>query len=167
MVDELNNFEPLQEELERIKKQADEYLNGWRRTKADMVNFQRQTEREREEWARFSNASCVSAFLPILESLERATDEEHLRALRDLENATLQSHIAGIIKIRDQFMGTLEKMGVEPIKCLGEPVNTEFHEVMAKQPSDHYAPGLISQEVQKGFLLHGRVLRPAKVIVAE
>lgn len=160
MTNEQKKDEPIESGLDQITKQSEEYLNGWRRAKADLINFQRQTEREREGWIQFANATCLQAFFPILESLDQATSDECI-------GKSIDDHILGVKKIKDQFMGVLEKMGIEPIKCVGEPANPEVHEVVGKEKNNEHAPGLIVKEAQKGFLLHGKVLRPAKVIVSE
>ncbi len=196
MADEL--IEITQEELEKFKAQADEYLNGWKRAKADFVNYQKQMERERAEWAMFANASCVKAMLPVLDSLEMAALQHRrhsepqivisteakrsgeishgasmqgvgsLDSARDDEKKGDSIGVAhGIVKIRDQMVETLKQMGVEQIKSVGEPVNPEFHEVIATEPSEEHASGLITKEAQRGYTMHGKVLRVAKVIVSE
>ncbi len=141
--------------IEEYQKEAEEYLNGWKRAKADFLNYQKQTEKDKAEWAMFSNASCVKAMLSILDSLEGAVVQ------------FTGDHGHGIVKIRDQMIDVLRSMGVETIKSTGEPVNPEFHEVVAMEKSDEHASGLITKEAQRGYTMHGKVLRVAKVIVAE
>lgn len=154
------------DELEKLKTQAEEYLSGWKRAKADLVNFQKQVERERTEWFMYASAACVKAMLPVLDSLESAI-------------SPLSGE--GIEKIRDQMLDVLKSMGVETIAVAKEPPNPELHEVVGTEkamsggPSSdasedgppRIAPGLIVKEVQRGYTLHGKVLRAAKVIVSE
>lgn len=139
-----------QTQLDECKKQAEEYLNGWKRAKADLINFQKQTEKEKEDWFSFAQANFVLAILPVMDSLESAV-----------------AHKTGIEKIRDQMVDILKRMGVKEIKSLGEPLNPEFHEVVGKELAEDKVPGLVIKEAQKGYLLNDRVLRPAKVIVSE
>lgn len=148
--------------IEEYKKEAEEYLNGWKRAKADLVNYQKQIERERAEWFMFSSASCVKAMLPVLDSLEGAVAQFTVHS-----SQFTGDHGHGIVKIRDQMVETLKQMGVEQIKTVGEPVNPEFHEVIATEPSEEHASGLITKEAQRGYTMHGKVLRVAKVIVSE
>lgn len=142
--------------IEDYQKEAEEYLNGWKRAKADFVNYQKQVERERAEWFMFSSVGCVKAMLPVLDSLEAGC-----------QGSGVRDQVSGIEKIRDQMRDAVKQMGVEAIKTIGEPVNPEFHEVVAIERSEVHASGLITKEAQRGYTMHGKVLRPSKVIVAE
>ena len=201
MADEQNQNQQL--ELEKLRAQAEEYLNGWKRAKADLVNYQKAQEREKAEWFMFANAGCVKAMLPVLDSLEAAIvqrshfepthqngvrcgvalheESRDSREVRDpsaspgattsvvADRASLQDDkvVAGLQKIFDQMWGTLQQMGVEAIQSVGEPVNTELHEVVATEKDGSHASGIIIKEAQRGYTMHGKTLRPAKVIVAE
>lgn len=147
----------LEKDIEELKKQAEEYLNGWKRAKADLVNYQKQIEREKTDWFLFASAGCAKAALPVLDSLEMAATQE----------SGIKNQESGVAKIRDQMVDILRKMSVEQIKTLGEPVNTEFHEAVGVEKSDEHASGVIVKEVQRGYIMNGKVLRPAKVIVSE
>ena len=160
--------------IEEIQKEAQEYLNGWKRAKADFLNYQKQVERERAEWAMFANASCVKAMLSVLDSLEMAAQSVISSGARNLTPSIGQGERSltgvrddGLRKIRDQMLDALRSMGVEAVKSVGEPVNPEFHEVVATEKSEAHASGLIIKEAQRGYTMHGKVLRPSKVIVAE
>lgn len=131
------------------KKQAEEYLAGWKRAKADLANYQKRVDHDRAEWGHFAKAECVKRFLPLLDSLEAGSELE------------------GVEKIHNQMLGVLKEMEVEAIKTIGEPVNPEFHEVIATEDSEDHASGIIVQEAQRGYKMHGRVLRVAKVIVSK
>jgi len=172
--------------IEEVQKEAEEYLNGWKRAKADFMNYQKAVERERADWAMFANVACVKAILPVLDSLEMAVAqqlEEKFHGEGEYDD--------GIERIRNQMVDVLKQMGVEAIKSVGEPVNPEFHEVVAVDkgeepasgtdadasaslgsvaPADsagRHASGLVTKEAQRGYTMHGKVLRVAKVIVAE
>ncbi|MBI2551683.1 nucleotide exchange factor GrpE [Candidatus Uhrbacteria bacterium] len=173
-------MEPQEKTIEELNKQAEEYLNGWKRAKADLINYQKQAERERAQWAMFANAACVKAMLPVLDSLEAAVAPTpplpplltSPRAGEETISPPFQGGVrgglvGGIEKIRDQMVEALREMGVEQIKSVGEPVNPEFHEVIATEPSQEHATGLIIKEAQRGYTMHGKVLRAAKVIVSE
>lgn len=140
---------------EECRTRAEEYLNGWKRAKADLVNYQRQVERERGEWAIYAQAETVRKFLPVIDSLEAAI------ALRG------EPSEAGVRRIYEQCLAALKDCGVETVEATGEPPNPEYHEVVAKEKNDAYAQGLIAKIVQKGYTLRGRLLRPARVIVSE
>lgn len=139
--------------LAKTKEEADQYLNGWKRAKADYANLERQVERQREDWAHFASVSCVQAFLPVYESLLQA-------AMR--ENAD-----EGLIRIRDQMQAALKTLGVEAMETIGTMPDPMLHEVIGRDKKDDVESGVIIQEAQQGFMIHGKVLRFAKVIVAE
>lgn len=155
-------MEEQEKTIEDYKKEAEEYLNGWKRAKADFVNYQKQGEKDKADWAMFSSAAFVKAMLPVVDSLEMAVTvkiEEKFHGEGEYDD--------GIERIRNQMIEVLRQMGVEAIKSVGEPVNTEFHEVVATEVSEEHASGLITKEAQRGYTMHGKVLRVAKVIVSE
>jgi molecular chaperone GrpE len=191
MEDLAQQIEELKKQVEELKKQNEEYLNGWKRAKADLINFQRQMEREKAEWLQFSQADFLRAILPILDSLEQAVayhqkktnslnpEIEHNQKKEEREDhsseeeketasqSLSQNEKEGLARIYHQMIETLRQMGVEEIKGIGEPPNPQWHEVIGREKSDEYQPGLIIKEVQKGYLLNGKVLRASKVIVSE
>lgn len=158
--------------IEEYKKEAEEYLNGWKRAKADLVNLQKQTERERAEWFMYASGGCVKAILPVVDALQNAVAQFTVNSSQFTD---------GVKGIYDQMAEALKSMGVEAIDVAKEPPNPELHEVVGTEkamsggPSSdtsedgppRIAPGLIMKEVQRGYTLHGKVLRAAKVIVAE
>lgn len=145
----------LQQQLEECRAQADEYLGGWKRAKADMVNYQRQMDRERGEWAIYAQAETVQKFLPVIDSLEAAM------AIGG------EQTVAGLRQIYEQCLAAFKECGVESVEKTGEPPNPEYHEVVAREKSDEHAQGLIIKIVQKGYTLRGRLLRPARIVVSE
>lgn len=149
-MDEQNELEL---ECAKLKEEAEQYLNSWKRAKADYANLERQVERQREDWAHFATLSCVQAFLPVYESLVQAV--------------SAHSADEGLIRIHDQMRGALKGIGVEPMETLGKIPDPMLHEVIGKTQKEGVEEGVIIQEVQPGFLLHGKVLRVAKVIIAE
>ncbi|MEK7606613.1 MAG: nucleotide exchange factor GrpE [Patescibacteria group bacterium] len=145
----------LQKQLDECRAQAEEYLGGWKRAKADMVNYQRQVERERGDWAIYAQADTVQKFLPVIDSLEAAM-------VLGGEHASV-----GMRQVYEQCLAAFKECGVESIDKMGEPPNPEYHEVVAREKSDAHAQGLITKVVQKGYTLRGRLLRPARVIISE
>lgn len=162
------------EELEKIKSQAEEYLAGWKRAKADLVNYQRQVEKEKSDWFLFASAGCVKSMLPVVDSLEMAVQEllperspVQQGGVEGPSTSSGSNILGGIKKIRDQMLEALKSMGVEPIAVAKEPPNPELHEVVGTERVEDVASGLMAREVQRGYTLHGKVLRVAKVIVSE
>ena len=131
------------------------------RAKAELLNYQRRTQKDREESLRYAHAGLVRSLLPVIDDLERviASTEEH--AQED------QSIIDGVKLTLENFYKILREFNVQPIEAAGKPFDPRFHEAMMEQPSDEYPPQTVLQEMAKGYKLHDRVIRPAKVIVSK
>lgn len=164
----------LKQELETVKAQAEEYLNGWKRAKADYINREREIEKEKIAWIKFANLELILNLLPILDSFEQS-----VKNLSD--NLKKEEWTKGILKIKEQFENFLKAQGIEKIKTTGEKFNPDLHEAVAlssdlsskavteKETSvkaeEKGEKGEIIEEVQAGYTMHGQVIRPAKVIV--
>lgn len=149
----------LEQQLAEAKAQAAEYLDQWRRTAADLSNYRKRTEREREELTRFSNATLLSRLLPVLDDFDRA-----MTALpADLRHLTW---VDGITLIERKLRLIAESEGLKPIEAVGKPFDPERHEAVIREETDAYPDGQVIAELQRGYELHGRVLRPALVKVA-
>ena len=144
----------IEPDLAEEKQKAESYLANWQRAQADFINYKRRIEQERAEFSRFANASLILSLLPVLDDLERALDSTPPKAKADW--------VAGIKLIERNFRSTLEVQGLTPIKAMGEPFDPRFHEALRQ---DKGKEGIVVEEFQKGYLLHDRVLRPAKVVV--
>ncbi|MEA3272268.1 MAG: nucleotide exchange factor GrpE [Patescibacteria group bacterium] len=142
------------DKLKEIKKQAEEYLNGWKRARADLVNFQKETEKQKETWIKFANSNFISTLLPFCDNFEEAlkyVDDEGMRQLKK------------------QFDGLLKEFGVERMEVVGEKFNPEFHESVESQacPCEGGESGIIIKEIQIGYKLHEKILRPSKVVISK
>jgi molecular chaperone GrpE len=148
----------LQEALAAAKSQADEYLRLLQRTKADFVNYQRRSEQERSEQERYAAAGVLLQLLPVIDDLERATAAvpDHLAG---------EPWVQGILLIERKLKTTLEQVGLRPIEAVGQPFNPLQHEAVGQEPAPPEQEGLVVAEVQRGYRLHDRLLRPARVRV--
>lgn len=131
------------------------YLENWRRTEADFENYKKRVEQERAEAARFAGTPLILNILPIVDDLERAFKSipEKLAHLTWTE---------GIRLIHRKLQATLEAQGVTEIKALGETFDPSVHEAVGQAAGED---GKVVEEAQKGYKLHGRVIRPSIVIV--
>lgn len=158
--DELQKkIEELNGQLEALKKQNEEYLDGWKRAKADYINFKNDQEKRSKELAQFASLSLVMQLLPIAEHFRKAfgflTDE-----LKSSE------WVKGVEQIYRQLMEVLKGMGIEEVTGLvGKQFDPSFHMAVGQEQRDDFDDGVISQEVEAGYSLQGRVIAPAKVIV--
>jgi molecular chaperone GrpE len=141
--------------LEEEKKKAETYLANWQRAAADFQNYKRRTDQEREELGRLANAALVINILPILDDLERALTSVDAR----LAGLTW---IDGIRLIYRKFQAVLEASGVREIKAEGEDFDPRFHEAVMYGEGEE---GKVISEVQKGYMLGDRVIRPAAVVI--
>ncbi|HWR71156.1 MAG TPA: nucleotide exchange factor GrpE [Dehalococcoidia bacterium] len=134
---------------------AQRYLDNWRRAEADFENYKKRIELERAETARFASTTLVLNILPVLDDLDRAFKSipEKLAHLTWAD---------GIRLIHRKLQATLEAQGVTEIKALGETFDPSIHEAVGQTAGEE---GKVIEEAQKGYRLHGRVIRPAFVIV--
>ena len=127
---------------------------------AEYDNYRKRSVREVEDAHHIATVNLIQELLPILDNLDRAT--EH----RD-DKTTLEEYTKGITLIEDQLRDALAKAGLKYIEVVGQPFDPHFHEAVMQMDSEDYDSGIVSQEVQKGFLLGDRVIRHSKVVVAK
>jgi len=151
-----NNTE--QNEVEKLKAQADEYLAGWQRAKADYINFKKDTEEKQNMIFEFANATLLLEILPIYDNFKKAI------ALAGEEK---NNWLEGIKQIKKQMEDLIKDHGIEEIKTVGEKFNPEFHEAISKEKKEGIDSGMIISEATPGYLLKGKLLVAAKVIVSE
>jgi molecular chaperone GrpE len=156
---EEDELKRLQKELEEARAQAAEYLEGWQRTQAEFANYRKRQEAERQQWVQMSNAALIAKILPVLDDLERA--EKTLPS--GLEHLTW---IEGIFLIKRRLEMILEAEGVRPIETEGKTFDPLYHEAVTYEEVEGYEDGQIIGEVQRGYMLGDRVIRPALVRVA-
>jgi molecular chaperone GrpE len=149
----------LQAELDKAKADAEEYLDQWRRTAAEFSNYRKRVDREREEAGRFANALLLTRLLPILDDLERAM----ATLPPDLSRF---SWIEGVSLIQRKLEFTLEAEGLKRIEAAGKPFDPMRHQAVIREETDAYPDGQVIADLQYGYELHGRVLRPSLVKVA-
>lgn len=140
-------------ELEAARRERDEYLEALRRLKAEFENARKRQEREISRISQTASEGVVRELLPVLDNLERA-----LEAGGDVRE--------GVRATRDQLVAALEKEGLIPVASDGQPFDPNVHEAVMGQPSEEHEEGTILQTFEKGYVLNGRPIRPAKVVVA-
>jgi len=144
-------------QLAKAREEAQKYLANWQRAEADLQNYKKRAEQERDELRRFGNVSLIINLLPIIDDFERAF-------------ASLDSHLAGlswfdgIYLIYRKLSQLLENAGVRPIEADGQDFDPRYHEAVAHVEGEE---GKVISVVQRGYKLHDRVLRPAMVVVGK
>jgi len=149
----------LREALEAKSREADAARDRYVRTVAEFDNARKRAVREREELIRGANESLIRELLPVLDNFERA-----LQAARG--DAGAAGVTAGVELIQRELLRVLEKFGVTAFSSVGAPFDPERHEAVARVPAAGHPEMTVVGETARGYLLNGRVLRPAMVTVA-
>lgn len=144
-------------ETQTIAKERDEYLDGWKRAKADLINYKKEEAKRFESILKFSNEQILRDLLIVMDSFDLA-----IAALG--EEAKTEK---GIFLIRAQFEDVLKRYGLERVPtAVGEPFDPVSHDAVATVESTQ-ASGTITEEVECGYVLGGKVIRPTRVKVAK
>lgn len=150
----------LEEQLAAAEAEAARNLDGWMRTQAEFANARKRLEKQRAETYVNATADLAARLLPVLDDFERA-----------LENVPQEiagnSWLEGIVLVQRKLMGILENFNVMPIDAVGQPFDPNFHEALSQEASDDFESGHVTRELQKGYKIGDRVLRPSLVYVAE
>ncbi len=150
----------LQEELAQCQKQADEYLTGWKRAKADFVNRERDIERQRTDFIVFAADALLRGLLPTYEAFVKACAEMP----PDIADTPWGKGVAQVQKSFDDFF---KKEGVVRMEVVGKKFDPMAHEVVAKRKEEGKKSDVIVEEVRVGYTLHGKPFITPKVIIAE
>jgi molecular chaperone GrpE len=151
-------IEQLERELATTAAKAEEHLYNWQRSAADFSNYKRRTDDERAQLSQFSTAVLISRLLGVLDDFDRA-----------LENVPPEAHdawIEGVKLVERKLRGVLESEGVTQIEAVGLPFDPNLHEAVAHEETTAHADNEVIGEVQRGYRLHDRVIRPSLVRVA-
>ena len=141
-------------QLETARRERDEYLDALRRLKAEFENARKRQQREQDRILQTASERLVLELLPVLDNLDRA-----LEAGGDIRE--------GVLVTRDQLADVLGKEGLLPVASDGQAFDPNVHEAVMGQPSEEHEEGTILQTFERGYLLRGKPIRPAKVVVAK
>ncbi|MBI3231624.1 MAG: nucleotide exchange factor GrpE [Candidatus Doudnabacteria bacterium] len=169
-----NNHQNSDITLEKLQADLDNAILGWKRTAADFENFKKQKERENTELLEFAKEVTVVKLLPILDALEQALrhmpetveheawnlehQEEFMKQYRNW-----QTGVNGIVGQLDKVLGEL---GVKKIEAIGKKFDPHFHEAVREVESEK-EDGIILDELQSGFILNGKIIRPSQAIISK
>jgi len=160
MADTMTDTPCIDEKTELMYKIA-ELNDKFLRLHSEFDNYRKRTIKEKNELAKYANAELITTLLPVIDDFERALK------LTQLTPET-ESLIQGIELIFNKLVKLLEQQGLKPINSVGEPFNTDYHEAITKvQVEEEDMKGKVFDEVQKGYALNEKVIRYAKVVVAE
>ncbi len=167
------SIEDLKKELGEYQKLKDEYLAGWQRSRADFLNYKKEEMERIAGFLKYAEEEFVLKILPILDNFEIA-EKKILEVLKNDENpegkpsASYGASVRGILQIKTQILDFLKVWGVEEIKTtVGEKFDPNFHEATEQVEVKEKESGVIVEEIQKGYKINGRLLRPVRVRVVK
>ena len=150
--------EELLEKARAFQKESGKNYDLYLRSQAEMENMKKRNRKEKEDYLKFANENLIKEMLPVLDNLGKALshsdDENNVHALKE-----------GILLTLKGLKDTLSKSGLEEVKTLGEPFDPCFHEAVSELDEPKAKPGIVLTELQKGYTLNTRLIRPAMVIV--
>lgn len=148
------------DELTKLQDELEAEQNKYLRLLADFDNFKRRTQKDKEISSKFRAQSLLTDLLPVLDNFERALAVE----AKGDEAVTIMK---GVLMVQKSLLEAVKREGLEEIKSVGEPFDPNFHQAVMQEIDEQAEPGSVLQELQKGYTLKGRVLRPSMVKVNE
>ena len=150
----------IQRELESARQETKETYDRFLRISAEFENYKKRSAREMDDFRKFANQSLIKEMLAVVDNLERALVSSNGnssvdKCMTDGVNLTLRE----ILKV-------FEKFNVKSIKSIGQPFDPNFHQAMMQEETDDYPENTVITELQKGYMIHDRLLRPSMVVVA-
>lgn len=158
LVKKTESLPPKRSEVELLKEQIEDQKNKYLRALADLENYKKRASIERDEFVRFANEAIVKELLPSLDGLAKAMGYADRSGNEEL--------VKGLALVKKLIEDALRKFGVEEVGSVGKPYDPNLHEAILMKESKEQA-GIIIEEVQKGYTMHGRLIRPAMVIVSK
>jgi molecular chaperone GrpE len=146
-------------EMVELQKQADENLQRYLRAQADFDNFRRRARAEKEDLAKYASMKLIEQLIPVIDNFERALSSSK-------ETKDFDALAKGIDMTYRQLDQVLEQEGLKPIQAVGQPFNPEFHQAVMQVESEEHEEGIVLEELQKGYLLKDKVIRPSMVKVS-
>jgi molecular chaperone GrpE len=141
--------------VDRLEEAEDRVL----RTVADAENFRKRLQREKDEQARYANEAIIRDLLPVMDNLERALDHSQAETEQD-------GLIEGLNMTRKGFLDSLARFGCIPVEAVGRIFDPNFHEAVSQEKTADHEANTVLRELQKGYMLKERLLRPAMVVVS-
>jgi len=149
-----------EDELEKMKQELDQKNDMMLRIAAELDNYKKRVAKERESLIKYAAQEIIQELLPILDNFERAVESAS-------KSNDFDSFFEGVKLVSKQIYDILEKRGVKQIDALGKTFDPNFHEAVMQINSDDYPINVVAQELQRGYILNDRVIRPSMVAVSK
>ena len=151
----------LQKKLDEALVESQQHYDRLLRVSAEFDNYKKRTIRESDEFRKFANEAMLKDLLHVVDNLERAIDSAN-----DGSDANA-CVVEGVGMTRDEILKIFSKYGVAPVEAIGKPFDPAYHQAIMQEETDAHPENTVMTEMQKGYLLHDRLLRPAMVVVAK
>lgn len=162
--DQTEDRDPVQDletKLKSKEKEAEENYDRLLRVSAEFENYKKRSTREMEEFRKFANQSLIKEMLSVVDNLELAMNSTN--GHKAIDKGLLQ----GLEMTHKEILKVFEKFNVKPIEAKGQTFDPTFHEAVMQEENDDFDDNTVTNELQKGYLIHDRLLRPAMVVVAK
>ena len=143
------------------KKEEVDYKAKYYYIAAEMDNYRKRLEREKENLLKFGNEKVMRDLLDVADNFDRT-----IGMLKGDEDQKVKNLVVGLDMVQKQFLDTMGKHGLNPIQAIGKEFDPNFHEALAQEYAEGKKPNEVIKEFQKGFTLNGRVIRASKVVVS-
>ncbi len=155
-------YTELKQDIDSLKAKAEANWDKYLREVAEKDNVRKRLEQEVQKMQKYGTQKLIEALLPALDGLTQGLENS-----QNSNEAAFEAMRQGLELTEKMMLEALGKFGVEPLIPLGEAYDPNFHEAIAMQPSQAYGKGQVMAVVQRGYKLHGRIVRPARVIVVK
>jgi molecular chaperone GrpE len=150
----------IQAELETAKQESKEMYDRFLRVSAEFENYKKRSVREMDDFRKYANQSLTKEMLAVVDNLERALNSSNGN------NSNDKCMVDGVNMTLKEILKVFEKVNVKPIESVGQLFDPTFHQAMMQEETDEYPENTIITELQKGYMIHDRLLRPSMVVVA-
>ena len=150
----------IQAELETAKQESKEMYDRFLRVSAEFENYKKRSAREMDDFRKYANQSLTKEMLAVVDNLERALNSSNGNSSND------KCMVDGVNMTLKEILKVFEKVNVKPIESVGQLFDPTFHQAMMQEETDEYPENTIITELQKGYMIHDRLLRPSMVVVA-
>ncbi len=158
---EVDSVESLQKKLDESLAESQQHYDRLLRVSAEFDNFKKRSVREADEFRKFANEALLRDLLHVVDNLERA-----IASAGESSDANA-CVVEGVAMTRDEILKIFSKFGVTPVEAVGKPFDPAYHQAVMQEETDAHPENTVVNEMQKGYLLHDRLLRPAMVVVAK
>ena len=151
----------MEEKLDSLEQEAKENYDRFLRVSAEFENYQKRAAREMNDFRKFANENFVKAMLPVVDNLDRAIESSSNNKHAD------QSMLEGVSMTLKEILKVFEQFNVKPFESLGKTFDPSLHQAVMQEETEEHPENSVVNELQKGYMMHDRLLRPAMVVVSK